>query len=150
MVYATVQDLNDSSVLGYEAPSNAQVLLVRASRDVDRAIQCAVYDVDDNGLPTDNKIADALKEATCEQVAYQLEIGNANGIAHGLQSGVPSGASAGLVEVSRGPSAGGATADQPWLGGQARQILRQAGLLGQQPQVGSGDAGDVWIEVASL
>lgn len=147
MAYATVQDLTDSSVLGYDAPPNAQVLLDRASRDIDRAIQCAVYDVDDAGLPTLAAVTEALKEATCEQVAYQLEIGNTDGIAHGLQSGVPSGASAGGVELSRGPSTGGATVDQPWLGDQPRHILRVAGLLGQEPQVG--DGGSVWITVAT-
>jgi hypothetical protein len=136
MAYATVQDLTDSGVLGYtgEAPANAQVLLDRASRDVDRAINSAVYSVDDDGLPTDSAVAEALKEATLEQVAYQLEEGNTNGIRHGLQSGVPSGSSAGLVELSRGQSAGGSTADAPWLGDQAEWILRQAGLRGQAPQ----------------
>lgn len=147
MAYATVQDLIDSDALGFEPPPNAQVLLDRASRDVDRAIQCAVYDTDTDGMPTDAKVTTALKEATCEQVAYQLEIGNTDGIAHGLQSGVPSGSSAGSVELSRGPSTGGATADQPWLGDQARQILRQAGLL-RQPQVGDGGS-SVWITVAT-
>jgi hypothetical protein len=143
MAYATVQDLDDSDVLGYPAPANAQVLLARASRDVDRAIQCAVYDTDDQGLPTLPLIVTALKQATCEQVAYQLEIGNVDGIAHGLQSGVPSGSSAGLVELSRGPSTGGATVDQPWLGDQARQILRVAGLIGQEPQ--TSDFHSIWI-----
>jgi hypothetical protein len=142
-----VQDLTDSSVLGYDVPPNAQVLLDRASRDIDRAIQCAIYDVDDAGLPTLAAVTEALREATCEQVAYQLEIGNTDGIAHGLQSGVPSGASAGGVELSRGPSTGGATADQPWLGDQPRHILRTAGLLGPGPQVG--DGGSVWIMVAT-
>jgi hypothetical protein len=73
-------------------------------------------------------------EATIEQVAYQLEVGNTEGIRHGMQSGVPSGASAGGVELSRGQSAGGSTIDAPWLGDQAEWILRQAGLRGQPPQ----------------
>jgi hypothetical protein len=140
MAYATVQDLG--GVLSY-TPANGQVLLDRASRDIDRAIQSAVYDVDDNGLPTLAAVITALKEATCEQVAYQLEIGNKDGIAHGLQSGVPSGTSAGSVQLSRGPSTGGATVDQPWLGDQARQILRAAGLLGQEPQ--TSDFRSIWI-----
>jgi hypothetical protein len=143
MAYATVEDL--PGVLGYPAPANGQVLLDRASRDIDRAIQCAVYDVDDNGMPTKAAIVTALKEATLEQVAYQLEIGNADGIAHGLQSGVPSGSSAGLVELSRGPSTGGATVDQPWLADQARQILRVAGLLGQEPQTSDVNSTWIWI-----
>jgi hypothetical protein len=128
-------------------PANAQVLLDRASRQIDRAIQCAIYDVDDAGLPTDAKVTTALKEATCEQVAYNLEVGNKNGIPHGLQSGVPSSGQAGDFALSRGPSTGGASADQPWLADQAASILRTAGLLGPGPQVG--DGGSVWVTVAT-
>lgn len=131
MAYATVQDLREE--LGYSL-GNAQVLLDRASRDVDRAINTAIYSVDDDGLPTSPQVAQALKEATLEQVAAQLEGGNSNGIRHGMQSGVPSGASAGGVELSRGQSAGGSTSDTPWLADQAEWILRQAGLRGQAPQ----------------
>lgn len=136
MAYATVQDLADSGVLGYtgQAPANAQVLLDRASRDIDRAINSAVYPVDADGRPTESTVTQALKEATLEQVAYQLEGGNTNGVRHGLQSGVPSSTSAGLVELSRGPSAGGSSIDAPWLGDQAKWILQSAGLLGQAPQ----------------
>jgi hypothetical protein len=124
MAYATVQDLTDSNVLGYAAPANAQVLLDRASRDIDRALSTATYDVDTSGNPTDVAVIAALKDATLEQAAYQLESGNKTGIRHDLQSGVPSGTSAGLVELSRGPSVGGATADLPWLADQAAWILR--------------------------
>jgi hypothetical protein len=145
MAYATVEQL--TAELGYPAPANAAALLDRASLDVDRAIQAAVYDVDDTGDPTDANITTALQKATLQQTAYQLEIGNSNGIAHGLQPGVPSGGSAGGVELSRGLSTGGSSADQPWFSPQAAWILRQAGLLGQGPQVG--DGGSVWIVVAT-
>jgi hypothetical protein len=144
VAYATTQDL--SALLGY-APANGQVLLDRASRDIDRALQCAVYNVDDNGLPTDAANVTALKQATLEQVAYQLEIGNKDGINHGLQSGVPSGTSAAAVQLSRGPSTGGATVDQPWLGDQPRQILGAAGLLGQEPQ--TSDFHSIWIWITA-
>lgn len=123
MAYATVQDL--AGLLGYEAPANGQTLLDRASRQIDRALESTTYDVDSSGNPTDAAVIAALKDATLEQVAYQLEVGNADGIPHGLQSGVPAGSSAGLVELSRGPSTGGATVDQPWLAEQASIILRQ-------------------------
>lgn len=146
MAYATTQDL--AAVLGYAVLANGQVLLDRASRDIDRALKCAVYNVNaTTGLPTDAPVIKALKEATCEQVAYQLEIGNKDGINHGLQAGVPSGTSAGSVQLSRGPSTGGATVDQPWLGDQPRQILRQAGLLGQEPQ--TSDFHSIWIWITA-
>lgn len=134
MAYATVQELTESGVLGYAAPANAQLLLDRASRDVDRAINSAIYPVDTDGRPTGSTVAAALKQATLEQVAYQLQVGNTEGIRHGMQSGVPSGSSAGSVELSRGQSAGGSSIDVPFLGDQAEWILRQAGLRGQAPQ----------------
>lgn len=142
MAYATSTDLNDT--LGY-TPDNATVLLDRASRQIDRAIQCAVYDVDDNGDPTDATITAALLAATVEQVCYQLDIGNKTGISHGLQAGVPSSTSAGEVALSRGQSAGGSSADMPWLAEQAAWILREAGLIGQEPQVGDVSSAYVWV-----
>jgi hypothetical protein len=132
MAYATVTDLEEWLGDGWTRP-NAQRLLDRASRDVDRAIQSAVYATDTNDLPTDPVILAALKEATLEQVAYNLEVGNTSGIIHAMQSGVPSGESAGAVGLSRVPSAGGSTDGLPWLGAQAGSILQQAGLLGQPP-----------------
>jgi hypothetical protein len=131
MAYASSGEL--TTRLGYPAPANAGSLLDLAGRDVDRALQCAVYDVDGSGNPTDSVVIAALKAATLEQVAYQLEQGNKDGIRHGLQSGVPSGASAGEVSLSRGPSVGGSTSDLPWLADQASWILREAGLIGWGP-----------------
>jgi hypothetical protein len=131
MAYASSGEL--TTRLGYPAPANAGSLLDLASNDVDRALQCAVYDVDGSGNPTDSAVIAALKAATLEQVAFQLEIGNADGIMHGLQPGVPSGGSAGGVELSRGLSTGGSSVDQPWLAPQAAWKLRTAGLLGWGP-----------------
>jgi hypothetical protein len=131
VAYATSGDL--ATRLGYAAPANAGTLLDRGSRDIDRALQCAVYDVDTDGNPTDAAVTLAMRDATLEQVCYQLEQGNKIGIRHGLQSGVPSGTSAGSVDLSRGQSAGGATDTLPWLADQAAWILREAGLLGWGP-----------------
>jgi hypothetical protein len=124
MAYATAGEL--AAFLGY-TPEGADRLLDRASRDVDRALLCAVYDA------TDTAVTGALKAATLEQVAYQLTVGNTDGIAHGMQPGVPSGQSAGSVDLSRGTSVGGASAGLPWLGEQAFSELQQAGLTGQGP-----------------
>lgn len=136
MAYATAVELQNGTGthpgLGY-LPDNADQLLYRASRDVDRAVQTATYEVDDDDLPTDPVVLQALKEATIEQVAYNLSMGNADGIIHPMQSGVPSGESAGSISLSRGPSAGGSTDGLPWLGAQAGWILQQANLLNQAP-----------------
>lgn len=133
MAYATVEELIDPDTgLGY-TPVNAQQLLDRASRDIDSALLCSTYDVDDDGDPTDQDVIDALRDATLEQVAYQLEIGNTSGIRHGLQPGVPSGTSAGEVDLSRGQSAGGSSERQPRVGEHAWSILQSAGLTGEGP-----------------
>jgi hypothetical protein len=132
MAYATADDLAD--LLGNQVPPNAQRLLDRASRDVDRAIKCARYSTDVNDLPTDPVVLAALKAATLEQVAWRLECGDVNGIRHDAQSGVPSGGGAGSVSLSRtGNTVGAATGGTPQLGDQPQWILRQAGLMGLAP-----------------
>jgi hypothetical protein len=131
VAYATVLQLN--TALGY-TPNNAAVLLDRASRDVDDALLCSVYPVDATGNPTDTTHITALKDATLEQVAYQLEQGNTSGIRHGMQSGVPTGASAGSVDLSRGQSVGGNTTALPDLGDQAWKALRTAKLVPAGPR----------------
>lgn len=126
MAYATVADLTERLGNGY-TPNNAQLLLDRATRDIDQALLAAIYD------PTEAVIVAALREACLEQVVYKLEIGDTSGIRHGMQAGVPSGASAGTVDLSRGTSAGGSSVDQPRLGEQVWSILQQAGLTGMAP-----------------
>lgn len=122
--YATVEELE--AHLGYE-PEGADRLLDRASRDIDRLLLCAVYDA------TDEDIVAALKTATMEQVAYQLEQGNIAGIRHGMQPGVPTGSSAGAVDLSRGQSVGGNTSQMPLIGEQAWAVLQAAQIAFQGP-----------------
>lgn len=130
MAYATVEQL--VAALGH-TPVGAQALLNRASGDIDAALLCSIYDVDDDGNPTDADVTAALRDATLEQVQYQLEAGNRRGIRHGLQSGVPSSSSAGEVDLSRGQSAGGSTTGLSRVGEQAWTILVSAGLTGEGP-----------------
>jgi hypothetical protein len=124
VAYATSVEL--AAVLGY-TPDNAAALLDRASRDIDRVLLTATYDTADAGVIV------ALRDATIEQVTYQLTIGNTDGIRHGMQPGVPSGTSAGSVDLSRGRSVGGSTQDLPLIGEQAWAILQAAELTGQGP-----------------
>ncbi|MEU4777470.1 hypothetical protein [Micromonospora sp. NPDC023633] len=121
MAYATIEQLNNK--LG-KTPVNAQQLLDRASRDVDRALLCAVYD------PEDQDVVDALREATLEQIAANLEHGNVTGGAGARRGGFNLGRLA--VQPSADPN------DQPVrIGGlweQAWTILQSAGLTGHGPQ----------------
>jgi hypothetical protein len=130
MSYATVEELD--AALGY-TPNGAQRLLDRASRDIRRATKCAVYEVDDDDVPTDPVVLAAMKAACLEQVAYQLEVGNTSGIRHNMQPGVPSGTSAGSVDLSRGQSVGGNTERLPRIGEQVWSILQAAQLVPQGP-----------------
>jgi hypothetical protein len=125
--YASVDDLNDW--LG-STPANAALLLVRASRDVNRALLCAVYEVDDDGLPTSDAYLEALRMATLEQVAGNLGAGNTSGL--GRTSG---GFTLGRLSVQR--ATGGSDAASPVKIGalweQAWNVLQQAGLTGDGP-----------------
>ncbi|MEV4457015.1 hypothetical protein [Microbispora sp. NPDC049633] len=129
MAYATADDLTDYLD---PVPDDADLRLTRASRLVDQALLCAVYDVDDTGMPTDQRVIDALRAATCEQVASWVESGETGtGAADGYQS-----VSIGSVSLSRaagGPGGGGSQAES--LCPQARMVLQQAGLTGRGPYV---------------
>lgn len=125
-MYATPAELG--ALLEPEpAPANARRLLARASRVIARATLCAVYDVDEDGLPVSQTLKDAMRDATCEQVAYWLETGADEGIGTGYTSiGI------GSVNLARaGASAG--DEDEAWACEQALLILQQAGLTGRGP-----------------
>ena len=131
MAYATVTELTDF-MDPEPAPANAARLLDRASRDIDRALKCSVYDVDTAGLPTDQAVADALREATLEQVAWRLAQGDDEGLG---VAGMYSSVSIGSVTLSRGSGSGGRSGGSASedLSEQAEQILDGAGLLGFEP-----------------
>lgn len=122
MAYATIAELNTK--LGY-TPANAQTLLDRGSRDVDQALLCSIYD------PADADVIAALKEATLEQIAVGLDVGDKTGA--GRTNG---GFSIGRLSVqaqsfnSNDPAA-------PFkigtLWSQAFYILQSAGLTGFGP-----------------
>ena len=104
-------------------PDNADLLLVRASRQVDRALLCAVYDA------TDADVIAALKAAVVEQVAGMLAAGDLAG----LDKPAAGGFTLGRLSVQApsggqtGPARTGVLYDQAWL------VLQLAGLTGQGP-----------------
>jgi len=120
--YATVEQL--TAYLG-RTPVNAQQLLDRASRDVDRALLCAIYD------PTDPAVVEVLKNATLEQVAANLDNGNVTGNSGSNRRGF----SIGRLAAQQ---ASQASEDKPVRIGslweQAWDVLQQAGLTGHGPQ----------------
>ncbi|MFI7547208.1 hypothetical protein [Actinoplanes sp. NPDC049599] len=104
-------------------PDNAEQLLVRASRDVDRALLTAVYD------PTDPAVIAALRDATVEQVAGNLGSGDKTGL--GITT-TPQGFTLGKLSVQK-PAAPASAPRTGVLVDQAWSILQAAGLTGQSP-----------------
>ncbi|MBO2461180.1 hypothetical protein [Actinomadura violacea] len=78
VVYATISDLENYLVTIPVWPG-ADRHLQQASEDIDELLIGAVYDVDDDHLPTDPRIADAIKRATCAQAHYIRERGDETG-----------------------------------------------------------------------
>ncbi|MBF8191662.1 hypothetical protein ITP53_39410 [Nonomuraea sp. K274] len=130
MPYATVDDL----VPDYMAtgPTNAALMLTRASRAVDQALLSAVYPVDDAGLPTEPAHITALREATCEQVAAWVASGTEDGTGAAAQYGQVGIGSVNLGRAQTGAGGGGSAAAR--LAPQARMVLEQAGLTGHEPR----------------
>jgi hypothetical protein len=78
MAYATTDDLGD--YLSPDAPpANAARLLERASDLVDEMLIGAIYDVNDDGDPTDADVAAALTKATCAQAQFMMATGDETG-----------------------------------------------------------------------
>lgn len=123
MVYATTTDLEEYLD---PLPVDAELMLTRASRVIARAIRAAAYHVDADGQPTDQAVLDALREATCEQVAAWVG---------GMEDGTGSVGQYGNVSigsVSLGNRTGGGVGGQSMveaLAPQAYLVLDQAGLL---------------------
>lgn len=132
-VYATSGDLTAYPVT-VPAGVSAGLLLQRASRDVDRALLTAVYETDDDGMPTDADIRQALRDATCEQVAGYLDSGDLTGTGAAPPT---AGFTIGKISVQRGgQGASGGAVQSVKIGvlyPQAWQVLQQAGLTGQGP-----------------
>ena len=68
--YATNADL--ATWLGAEAPSDSARLLARASTAVDTFLIGVQYVTDDNQMPTDAVVIQAMNDATCAQVEFWL------------------------------------------------------------------------------
>jgi hypothetical protein len=68
LVYASTTDLTSWTTL--PAPADAAALLRSASLLVRSSTMSAIYTTDDTGAPTDAKVLQAFKDATCAQAAY--------------------------------------------------------------------------------
>lgn len=118
-VYATTADLAEH--LEAAPPEGARRLLRQASQDVEHATRSAIYATDTGGFPTDPAVIAAFKGATCAQVEWWGETGDAFGVQGSYAS-----VKIGSVALSGGPGTTGTRGD---LADNARTILDNAGLL---------------------
>lgn len=127
-VYATTTDY--ANALLAAPPAGARRALLAASKVVDEMLLTAVYDVDDDGLPTTAAHIIALRDATCAQAEYAKRTGDANSVGAGAISAF----SIGPVQVTKGTPSGATRSPLPahWSPGAYRE-LSQAGLTGHEP-----------------
>ncbi|MFJ3665067.1 hypothetical protein ACIPSE_01285 [Streptomyces sp. NPDC090106] len=78
MAYATVEEFTDY-LDPDPVPPNAARLLAKASRRLDRLLIGAVYETDDNDLPTDPELIEVFREAVCIQAQYIADLGDETG-----------------------------------------------------------------------
>lgn len=128
LVYATPADLD--TWLGEPGPDNATSLLRRASILVASATSNDVYDTQPNGLPADDDLIEALRDATCAQAeTWQASdadpVAGAGGQTPRLTTTAIDGANLSYDTYLTAPSRANALAA---LDSAALQILRLAGL----------------------
>ncbi|TXL91583.1 hypothetical protein [Streptomyces sp. IB2014 016-6] len=83
-VYATTTDL--ANALKEAPPLTAQKLLERASELLDSDfLLTAIYDVDDEGMPTHPLVIKGFRDAVCAQVEFWEEVGEETDISGPLQ-----------------------------------------------------------------
>lgn len=124
--YATPTDF-DTWDEDDEYPTPTDSKLRRASGVIDGLTRLAVYDVDEDGYPTDAVVTEAFMNATCAQVAYWFETDDPTGALS--QEGA---VSIGSVSIgARGRSSGNGAPDeaQARVASEAVEILTTAGLI---------------------
>lgn len=111
-------------------------LIRSASVLVQHAVRGAMFDVSPSGMPEDPDVMDALRDATCEQVAMWVENEINPARVESASVGVTS-SSIGDASVSYNTDSAGAVRDQMAreLCEEAILILANAGLLGGFPWV---------------
>ena len=122
--YAEVDDLQvwlDQAAPDAPSEAAAERMLLRASELLDDNLRTALYAVDDDGMPTDEDVIAALKEAACAQVEFWFAGDEEDDVLGPL------------VDLTIGTVK--ATPQAPLvLAPRAARILRAAGLYGIEPE----------------
>lgn len=132
LVFATASQYEEFAEEPFEDPGDDDARLNKrlrsASVEVQKLVRLAVYDIDEDGYPSDEDVALAFAEATVAIVEYWEETGDHTGAAE-LEGAVKIGS------VSLGTTSSGASTDTPRdklikrLGTKAVDILENARLF---------------------
>lgn len=139
LIYATTADLIDGDVPWVDAgacPDNIGSLLRSASLLIARETKAAFYDTDDDGMPTDDAVRDAFRQATCAQVTLWISL-RIDPLRLGLDSTAPvrsKGLDGAVIAYDTSITTSAATlatrqAAATSLCEQAAEILREAAVL---------------------
>lgn len=131
LVYAKPADLTNRLD---PIPANATALIEAASARVRDITSNDLYDTTPPGLPADEDLRDALREATCLQVIAWVELG-INPATGGLRTEIASqSADGGSVTYSR-PDPAALRRASEYLCHEAVLVLRNAGLASGRPLI---------------
>lgn len=130
-VYATSTDY--ANIMHTAPPAGIRRALIVASGLVDEMLLTALYDTDDDGMPTDADVIAAMKKAACEQAEFAGTAGDRNAVG----ASKPTNFSLGKLSVSRpqpqaGSGMGGLGKRGEWSP-RAWATLQQAGLTNGEP-----------------
>lgn len=116
--YATAAELAEFTA--GEQPDAVDSMLERASELIDDFTRTAVYDVDDDDMPTDDDVIAAFRDSTCAQVEFWMAGDEEDDVLGPL-------ATLSIGSVSATP------AEPLILAPRAARILRNAGLYSGEP-----------------
>lgn len=127
-VYASVAQYQAWSGDTWTPEARVQVMLQRASEDIDMALVAAVYPVNPNGMPTDPMVIDVFMRACSAQCQFLLADNDPAGVKRQYSS-----TNMGGVSQSRVASMTGL--QMPPLAPRAAQILHVGGVLPSAPLI---------------
>ena len=116
-----------------EPPANAAALIRRASGMVQHAVRAARFHVGANGLPTDDDVLDALRDATCAQVAFWESSGVDPTKADTDARVTATSLDGASLSYDTATAAQAAKQSTDTLCGESVMILHNAGLIGGHP-----------------
>ncbi|WP_063023826.1 hypothetical protein [Nocardia niwae] len=135
LTYAVPDDLMDGWLAEEPDAAEAERDIRYASILVRKATRLDIYEVDPAGLPTEPDVIEAMRDATCAQVAEWQEAGinPAAGSVGRVVAIKSESADGGSVTYADGPSAAEIKASLSQLCSAGLDILRNAGLASTRP-----------------